>query len=92
MTARPRRGFEHAEFETRLSRAQHLMAGAELDGLLVTSEQHVRYVTGFDSQFWASPTRPWTACTGRRRRRRPRTPRETAGARAGFVAAAFALA
>ncbi len=59
MTERPRRGFEPAEFESRLSRAQHLMTGAELDGLLVTSEQHVRYVTGFDSQFWASPTRPW---------------------------------
>ena len=35
------------------------MAEHELDGLLVTSEQHVRYFTGFDSQFWASPTRPW---------------------------------
>ena len=35
------------------------MTDHELDGLLVTSEQHVRYFTGFDSQFWASPTRPW---------------------------------
>ena len=35
------------------------MQAAELDGLLVTSEQHVRYFTGFVSQFWASPTRPW---------------------------------
>jgi Xaa-Pro aminopeptidase len=35
------------------------MTGQELDALLVTSEQHVRWFTGFDSQFWASPTRPW---------------------------------
>ncbi|UCH74746.1 MAG: aminopeptidase P family protein [Rhodospirillales bacterium] len=59
MTGAPPRGFARAEFEARTSRAQTLMAERELDGLLVTSEQHVRYFTGFDSQFWASPTRPW---------------------------------
>lgn len=53
------RGFPRAEFEARAERARVLMAEHELDGLLVTSEQHVRYFTGFDSQFWASPTRPW---------------------------------
>lgn len=55
----PARGFPPSEFETRAERARALMAEHELDGLLVTSEQHVRYFTGFDSQFWASPTRPW---------------------------------
>lgn len=59
MDDRPVRGFHRSEFEARLGRAQALMREAELDGLLVTSEQHVRYFTGFDSQFWASPTRPW---------------------------------
>ena len=55
----PTRGFTRAEFEARHRRAGQLMAEEELDALLVTSEQHVRYFTGFDSQFWASPTRPW---------------------------------
>ena len=55
----PARGFPLSEFEARAERARALLAAHELDGLLVTSEQHVRYFTGFDSQFWASPTRPW---------------------------------
>jgi Xaa-Pro aminopeptidase len=55
----PARGFPRAEYEARAARARALMTGAELDALFVTSEQHVRYFTGFDSQFWASPTRPW---------------------------------
>jgi Xaa-Pro aminopeptidase len=59
MSDRPVTGFPRSEFETRLDRAQALMSDAELDALLLTSEQHVRYVTGFASQFWASPTRPW---------------------------------
>ena len=59
MAQTPERGFPRAEFEARAKRARALMAAHELDGLLVTSEQHVRYFTGFDSQFWASPTRPW---------------------------------
>ena len=57
--AAPARGFPRAEYEGRAERAQALMGEYELDGLLVTSEQHVRLFTGFDSQFWASPTRPW---------------------------------
>lgn len=55
----PARGFPRSEFEARAERARALMTAHELDGLVVTSEQHVRYFTGFDSQFWASPTRPW---------------------------------
>lgn len=59
MSDRPETGFSRSEFEMRLGRAQALMTEARLDALLLTSEQHVRYVTGFISQFWASPTRPW---------------------------------
>lgn len=55
----PARGFSRDEFLARAERARALMTAHELDALLVTSEQHVRYFTGFDSQFWASPTRPW---------------------------------
>jgi Xaa-Pro aminopeptidase len=30
-----------------------------LDALLLTTPANVRYFTGFDTQFWESPTRPW---------------------------------
>jgi len=55
----PKRGFALAEYEDRHRRASELMQAGGFDALLVTSEQHVRYFTGFDSQFWNSPTRPW---------------------------------
>jgi Xaa-Pro aminopeptidase len=29
------------------------------DGLVLTTPHNIRYLTGFDSQFWESPTRPW---------------------------------
>ena len=35
------------------------MLQAELDGVLVTTPPNVRYFSGFDTQFWESPTRPW---------------------------------
>ena len=59
MTDAPKRGFARAEFEARAERARAFMREAEVDALLVTAEPQVRYFTGFDSQFWASPTRPW---------------------------------
>ena len=55
----PERGFAKAEFEQRLIRAQKIMKNYKLDGLLLTSPQNIRYFTGYDSQFWESPTRPW---------------------------------
>ena len=55
----PPRGFAQSEFEARTARAQRLMAEAELDALLLTTEPEVRYFSGFHSQFWESPTRPW---------------------------------
>lgn len=55
----PKRGFTPAEFEKRAARAQEIMRAAKLDAVFVTSPPNVRYFTGFDSQFWESPTRPW---------------------------------
>ncbi len=55
----PIRGFSTKEFETRLANAQKIMQVYQLDSLLVTTPQNIRYFTGYDSQFWESPTRPW---------------------------------
>ncbi len=55
----PKRGFPVSEFQDRLARAQRLMTEAGLDALLITTEAEFRYFTGFLSQFWQSPTRPW---------------------------------
>jgi len=57
--ATPPRGFPRSEFEARTGRAQRLMAARGLDALLLTTEPEVRYFSGFLSQFWESPTRPW---------------------------------
>jgi len=51
--------FLPAEFEQRIMRTQALMHTHQLDALLVTSPPNFRYFSGFDSQFWESPTRPW---------------------------------
>ncbi len=53
------RGFPPAEFEARLVRAQRLMREDGLDGIFVTQPPNFRYFSGFDMQFWESPTRPW---------------------------------
>lgn len=58
MTA-PERGFHTAEFSARTDKAQAAMAAAGLAGMLLMSEQDVRYFTGFQTLFWQSPTRPW---------------------------------
>lgn len=55
----PPRGFDTAEFARRAARAQRLMAAHQLDGVVLTTPQNIRWATGFDSQFWESPTRPW---------------------------------
>lgn len=59
MKSVPRRGFSHEEFELRAERARKLLTASQLDALFVTTEPNIRYFSGFDSQFWASPTRPW---------------------------------
>ena len=53
------RGFLDKEFQNRVSNAQSLMAKNDLSALLLTTEPDVRYFTGFLTQFWQSPARPW---------------------------------
>jgi len=55
----PERGFPQSEFEQRTARAQAMMAALEVDAILLTTEPNVRYFSGFFTQFWLSPTRPW---------------------------------
>ncbi len=55
----PERGFSETEFEARTALTQRWMHAEKLDALLLTTEPMVRYFSGFLSQFWASPTRPW---------------------------------
>ncbi len=59
MSGAPFRGFSQAEFEARTQAAQRLMHTQKMDGILLTTEADVRYFSGFLSQFWQSPTRPW---------------------------------
>jgi Xaa-Pro aminopeptidase len=59
MRTLPRRGFPDPEFEQRTKKTQRMMHGEGLDAVLVMTEPDVRYYTGFLSQFWESPTRPW---------------------------------
>ena len=58
-TIEPTRGFPVEEFERRTAKAQAMMVGAGLGALLLTTEPEVRYFTGYLTQFWQSPTRPW---------------------------------
>ncbi len=55
----PTRGFPDQEFEARLLKAQTQMQTEGLSAILLTTEPEVRYFSGFLSQFWQSPTRPW---------------------------------
>lgn len=53
------RGFERQEFKDRVARAQSRMGIAGIDALLLTTEQNLRYFTGYLTRFWESPSRPW---------------------------------
>jgi Xaa-Pro aminopeptidase len=55
----PPRGFPEAEFARRLTAAQRTMRACKVDALLLTSEENIRYFSGFLTQFFQSPTRPW---------------------------------
>ncbi len=61
----PERGFPQIEFEQRLEKAQSLMSEKDLDVMFFCTEAEVRYFTGFLTQFWQSPTRPWFLCLPR---------------------------
>jgi len=52
--------FTRKEFAYRVERARKLMTKEKLDGILVTSEANLEYLSGFITQFaWNTPTRPW---------------------------------
>lgn len=52
--------FTRREFERRVERSCALMTREKLDGILVTSETNVEYLSGFTTQFaWNTPARPW---------------------------------
>ena len=53
------RGFPETEFEQRLDRIQQRMFENNIDAIILTTEPQVRYFSGFFTQFWQSPTRPW---------------------------------
>ncbi|KKD60091.1 peptidase M24 [Grimontia sp. AD028] len=55
----PARGFAQREFELRTCELQKQMRGKQLDAVFFTTEAEFRYFSGFISQFWESPTRPW---------------------------------
>ncbi len=55
----PKHGFPSEEFALRHARARKAMDAAGLDALVVTTPANIRYFTGFETQFWESPTRPW---------------------------------
>ena len=48
----PTRGFPDTEYIDRTTKAQALMAKDDLAGLLLMSEEDVRYFTGFHTLFW----------------------------------------
>jgi Xaa-Pro aminopeptidase len=51
--------FELAEYENRIEHVRRMMTPARLDAIVITSEFNHRYLSGFTTQFWRSPTRPW---------------------------------
>lgn len=50
--------FEVSEYERRLSAIQKAMHTDRLDAILITSEDHFRYFTGWHSPTWSNLTRP----------------------------------
>ena len=59
MSKVPSRGFRDDEFAARLAAIQARMETHAIAALLLTTESDIFYFTGFLSQFWQSPTRPW---------------------------------
>jgi len=59
MVISPKRGFEVSEYENRLDNIQKLMHESRMDAILLTTQADIEYYTGFKTQFFQSPTRPW---------------------------------
>ncbi|EPJ53162.1 MAG: M24 family metallopeptidase [Osedax symbiont Rs2] len=55
----PIRGFATSEFAQRTEKLQQQMALQQIEAVFFTTEPEFRYYSGFKSQFWQSPTRPW---------------------------------
>lgn len=55
----PARGFAEEEYRQRTRALQKHLQAHEIRALLLTTEPEFRYFSGFQSQFWESPTRPW---------------------------------
>ncbi|WP_416652978.1 M24 family metallopeptidase [Candidatus Pseudothioglobus sp. Uisw_086] len=55
----PTRGFEVSEYVNRLNKIQKLMFESKMDVILLTTQVDIEYYTGFKTQFFQSPTRPW---------------------------------
>jgi len=55
----PQRGFTALEYAQRTKKLQQAMAAKNIDAVFFTTEPEFRYYSGFKSQFWHSPTRPW---------------------------------
>ncbi len=51
--------FPPEEYRRRVEDARRLMAARGMDCLFLTSEKNIRYLAGFHTQFWVSPTRPY---------------------------------
>lgn len=51
--------FTPAEYKSRIKGVQARMARHDLAALLLTQEADIRYLTGYLTRFWESPTRPW---------------------------------
>lgn len=56
----PSRGFSVSEIKQRWHNLQTRMRADNLDALMLTTEPDVRYVSGYLTPFWQSPTRTWT--------------------------------
>jgi Xaa-Pro aminopeptidase len=50
--------FPAGEYRRRVAGARRRMAALGLDALFLTGEKNIRYLTGFHTQIWVSPTRP----------------------------------
>ena len=50
--------FPPEEYRRRVDATRRRMAEAGIDCLFLTSEKNIRYLAGFHSQTWVSPTRP----------------------------------
>lgn len=55
----PDRSFPDDEFKRRCDAIQQNLIRDNIDVLWLSTEADIRYVTGFLTQFWQSPTRPW---------------------------------